>query len=457
MNEKIKIEIAAKCVEIKHNLSISDDSLSDIDKRKVQPPEVSLDCVGRLSQPSNKSLSPERSQYRNKSPPPNRPCEKPNSLEQRTALSGDTPLRLENLIEKHKHSDDFMISWRELLNIFEIEDNSGNSNEEAKRKSPQLPIEPSDSIGLMPDPMELSFEAAQPISVITVLSVLTALEDILGCLGPKLIHLLQTAIKLDKSKPNSSNFLLDDSHNCILFETIQEKLKGLLAADLIAANLQTVVTKAISDMADLIEQSIKRKESVCVQPPSMPRDNAEKTLIRPEAVAYVEPALHRSETHTFVEPALPRTETRTQPVPLAPAEKESDSDAVNKDGLTLKDSEIKILMTKFGNLSEKDKWNFTTYFNQLEVSDPDRVARLTNDVSKIPNTDGQKTYFEWEKEMYSPTEAFYSDTAETPPPAQCNVTKTSMAYRVAEKNAGVKIKRRKRDENGMLLMENGLH
>lgn len=98
------------------------------------------------------------------------------------------------------------------------------------------------------------------LNVISVLGLLTALEDILGSLGPKVIQLMLTAQSMDKTTYNSSCELLEDNENFILFETIKEKLKGLISANLVESKKIDAVKKAIKDMSAIVDQTEKRQE-----------------------------------------------------------------------------------------------------------------------------------------------------------------------------------------------------
>lgn len=64
------------------------------------------------------------------------------------------------------------------------------------------------------------------VNIVAVLRLLTALEERLGSLGPKVIDLLAQALAMEKKLANSSENLLDSEINCVLFETVKEKLKG---------------------------------------------------------------------------------------------------------------------------------------------------------------------------------------------------------------------------------------
>lgn len=92
-----------------------------------------------------------------------------------------------------------------------------------------------------------------PITVVTVLRLLSALEELLGpSLGPKIVELLAKALALEKVKPNAADELLLNDENCVLFETIKEKLKGLLISDMVERQRIKGVKKAIKNIAGLL-------------------------------------------------------------------------------------------------------------------------------------------------------------------------------------------------------------
>ncbi|XP_075154688.1 uncharacterized protein CG7065 [Haematobia irritans] len=97
-----------------------------------------------------------------------------------------------------------------------------------------------------------------PLSVVGVLRLLTALEEHLGSLGPKVVDLLGKALALEKVKANSSDDLLLNEDHCVFFETIKEKLKGLLIADVLDDHQKVrAVKKAVKNIAGVIHQVTK--------------------------------------------------------------------------------------------------------------------------------------------------------------------------------------------------------
>ncbi|XP_034097539.1 uncharacterized protein CG7065-like [Drosophila albomicans] len=93
------------------------------------------------------------------------------------------------------------------------------------------------------------------ITVVTVLRMLSALEDHLGSLGPKALNMLSKALAMEKIKPNAADDLLLNEDNCVFMETIKEKLKGILIAQVLDDPQKVrVVKKLISNIATVIFQ-----------------------------------------------------------------------------------------------------------------------------------------------------------------------------------------------------------
>uniref|UniRef100_A0A0A1X7K4 Uncharacterized protein CG7065 n=1 Tax=Zeugodacus cucurbitae TaxID=28588 RepID=A0A0A1X7K4_ZEUCU len=94
-----------------------------------------------------------------------------------------------------------------------------------------------------------------PLTVVAVLRLLTALEDHLGSLGPKVVDLLGKALALEKVKANSADDLLLNEDHVVFFETIKEKLKGIIIADVLDDQQKIrAVKKAIKNIATVIHQ-----------------------------------------------------------------------------------------------------------------------------------------------------------------------------------------------------------
>lgn len=98
-----------------------------------------------------------------------------------------------------------------------------------------------------------------PITIISVLSVLSAFENLFGSFGPKMIDMMAEAIAMEKFSVNSSNRLLDNNDHCTVFKIVKEKLRGFLQVDLVKSNKRTTIEKTIRNMEMLINEAQARK------------------------------------------------------------------------------------------------------------------------------------------------------------------------------------------------------
>ena len=63
-----------------------------------------------------------------------------------------------------------------------------------------------------------------PPKILETLRHVTALENLLGSLGPQITAMMSRALSLDKKRPGSSNLLLEDSNAAAILELTKEKL-----------------------------------------------------------------------------------------------------------------------------------------------------------------------------------------------------------------------------------------
>ncbi|XP_037033064.1 uncharacterized protein CG7065 isoform X2 [Bradysia coprophila] len=117
----------------------------------------------------------------------------------------------------------------------------------------------------------------EPLTVVSVLRLLTALEEKLGSLGPKVIDLLAKALALEKVKANSADDMLINEDNCVIFETIKEKLKGQLIAGVIEPNKINAVKRAVKNVAAIIHLVSKKSKE-------QPSEDASKTTVESKPV-----------------------------------------------------------------------------------------------------------------------------------------------------------------------------
>ncbi|XP_050521243.1 uncharacterized protein LOC126894345 isoform X2 [Daktulosphaira vitifoliae] len=95
-----------------------------------------------------------------------------------------------------------------------------------------------------------------PLNVITVLRQLTVLENQLGLLAPKIVDLLSKGLVMEKIEPKSSINLLTPE-NCVMFETVKEKLKGQLLAGVVKKNLVNATMFSIRNIEKLMQLAPK--------------------------------------------------------------------------------------------------------------------------------------------------------------------------------------------------------
>lgn len=109
-------------------------------------------------------------------------------------------------------------------------------------------------------PSPVADELPEDLEVVGLLRLLTALEDQLGSLGPKIISLLSKALAAEKLKPNSAEELLYDEEVSVLFETVKEKLKGQLFAGMIEKMAIPPTKSAIQNIARLLHKAAESKK-----------------------------------------------------------------------------------------------------------------------------------------------------------------------------------------------------
>ena len=75
-----------------------------------------------------------------------------------------------------------------------------------------------------------TFMDAGPVQILPALRILTALEDILGSLGPQINAVMSKALALDNARIGASNCLLENEDVVCIIDMVKEKLSGQLAA-----------------------------------------------------------------------------------------------------------------------------------------------------------------------------------------------------------------------------------
>ncbi|XP_050100622.1 uncharacterized protein CG7065-like isoform X2 [Anopheles aquasalis] len=102
-------------------------------------------------------------------------------------------------------------------------------------------------------------DSSAPPTFIAVCRLLTAFEEYLGSLGPKVIDLLAKGLALEKVKANSADDLLLNEDNSMFLETVKEKLKGHLMAGTIDPPKIASIKRAVQNIASLLHEASKRE------------------------------------------------------------------------------------------------------------------------------------------------------------------------------------------------------
>ncbi|XP_055315040.1 uncharacterized protein CG7065-like [Sitodiplosis mosellana] len=153
---------------------------------------------------------------------------------------------------------------------------------------------PTSSLPKYEEQVEDETECDDPLTVVTVLRLLSALEELLGpSLGPKIVELLAKALALEKVKANSADDMLLNEENCVLLETIKEKLKGQLMNDMVEKHRMKGVKRAIKNIAGVIHMASEKEKN------KSPEERQQDALMRESsAVDKPQPVLTESKSVT---------------------------------------------------------------------------------------------------------------------------------------------------------------
>ncbi|XP_055382415.1 uncharacterized protein LOC129612686 [Condylostylus longicornis] len=102
----------------------------------------------------------------------------------------------------------------------------------------------------VPEPPQI--QQNEPLGVISVLRLFTAVENQLGSLGPQAVQLLSRAVIVEKNGQNPNDLMMEKDFY-IFFATAREKLKGQYIANTIPTNLMSAAKKIIQDSTTLME------------------------------------------------------------------------------------------------------------------------------------------------------------------------------------------------------------
>lgn len=273
------------------------------------------------------------------------------------------------------------------------------------------------------------------ITLVSVCRLLTALEDNLGSLGPKVLDLLSKALALEKVKANSSEETLLNDDNCVFFETVKEKLKGQLIAGMIHSSKINPIKRAIKNIATLIHQVSQKnnteKDKLEVQsivPEAFPKssiDTSKSTVTGIDKIALAQQIagaliaqgktdVTQDQLEQLVNVYVSMAEaskTNEKPIStrdyLNDLEKNKNTSSTSSSGIaqvktndkkhnpenlikekdgdvseqpnpleSLTDSDLQTLLQNFKDLSPDEQHNLIAHLKQLEITDPTRVENL---------------------------------------------------------------------------------
>ena len=242
------------------------------------------------------------------------------------------------------------------------------------------------------------------VTVVSVCRLLTALESELGTLGSIVLDLLSQALSLEKLKPNSSDEILLTPENCVVFETIKEKFKGLLILDVLAVNKVLAVKKSVHYIAKLLHQAKlldgkksknSTKEIIMVGEREAMALEVTKALIAQgktdisseelEALIdmYIEAKNNQAEEEQIAEVEAVQVEeikiqslAEPSKVSIAATTSESSNDKEKNQLELLTDNDLKTLLRNFGDLSTEEQNHLISFLQKIEKQNPSRVEKL---------------------------------------------------------------------------------
>ena len=99
------------------------------------------------------------------------------------------------------------------------------------------------------------------VKIVPCIRLLTALEDILGSLGPAVNQVLARALALEQGKEGASMALLEDPDTVSILDMVREKLSGQLAAHLLEGSKEGAVRVCLDNLARLLQNATKKRSS----------------------------------------------------------------------------------------------------------------------------------------------------------------------------------------------------
>lgn len=263
---------------------------------------------------------------------------------------------------------------------------------------------------------EMSFKPSAPsladekVSFIGVCRLLSALENDVGSLAPKVLDLLTKSLQVEKIQPSKCDEIMMTRENAVLLETVKEKLKGTLGLGILTNQKETAIKLAVQKIAKLLhlvpvsENGARFKESSF-------SDNSETTRKIQMRKRWVEvlqsmgKSVNDQELDVLVE-ALDEevrkikdeqklanivsfekvAEKITTPAAnsesnQAPANFEDKDKPFSKEFEDLSDEDLKLLLSNFSDLEIEEQTHMVNFLTYLEKTDPERVKQLKSCVN----------------------------------------------------------------------------
>lgn len=297
---------------------------------------------------------------------------------------------------------------------------------------------------------EPELDSDSPVTVVTVLRLLSALEELLGpSLGPKIVELLAKALALEKVKANSADEMLLNDVNCVLLETVKEKLKAQLSNDMVEKHRSKAVRRAIRDIAKVIHMaseieknktpeerqkeaaalanSVRAQSKIATDDVQRTPDEEKRVIAEKIAAALIaqgkkdvpqeeleklvnyyyekqrkakEAKLDTDETSNHASTMSDDVKASSSSIAESNSKSANDADDSKKNhdgefGLpqdassaleSLTDADLQTLLQNFEDLSAEEQQHLHTYMKKLEASDPTRVEKLRKYVKIAFNT-----------------------------------------------------------------------
>jgi hypothetical protein len=97
------------------------------------------------------------------------------------------------------------------------------------------------------------------VDLVSVVRLLTALEDSLGSLGPQVNQILARALTLEQNRDGASRILLEDPDMVSVLDLVKEKLAGQVVAGLLSGSRAAAVRVALDHLTRLLQTATKKR------------------------------------------------------------------------------------------------------------------------------------------------------------------------------------------------------